>query len=271
MECAFIMANYEVSGNLVIEYSKSSKALDFNVSNKTKIAKDSIAYHCLRPGTEKFSSSEKDEEIFNGRRFSVFAIGLGALKRSQLPRVGMFLVPREKADLPEQMIVSVNGDATKPLEKGNKIIAQVVNTSGGVGMGFGRAMAKVYPESKSNLQSWKLNRNEFKLGNISLFQVNSDTWVCQLLAQQGIHKTATSIPLKYWALRECLLKLKDEAVHLNASVHMPAIGAGQAGGDWDVIEGMVYSELVSNGVYVKSLLFTWKKYTAKKGSHFILV
>jgi O-acetyl-ADP-ribose deacetylase (regulator of RNase III) len=48
----------------------------------------------------------------------------------------------------------------------------------------------------------------------------------------------------------CLKKLAAEAKNLEASVHMPRIGCGLAGGKWEEIEPIITDELTSQGIEV---------------------
>jgi O-acetyl-ADP-ribose deacetylase (regulator of RNase III) len=62
-------------------------------------------------------------------------------------------------------------------------------------------------------------------------------------------------PVRYGAIREALRTLSTKAIRLNASVHMPRIGAGLAGGEWKEIERIIAEELCSklNSVSVYDL------------------
>lgn len=247
--CTIVIANYGMDGNLEVEYCKASSTSGIVVKRGIKIDPSSIAYSAIRPGMEKYTDGN-NSETFDNQECAVFSIGLGSLKNNVGLRVGMFLIPKESADLPETLIRQIIGDATQPIGEGDKIIVQVVNSSAALGSGFGKAISKKYPETKNELNTWKADKSRFKLGNIQMIRVKDDTWVCQLFAQKGLIRSETEIPLKYWALRESLIKLSNEAEDMNASIHMPAIGAGEAGGDWKVIEGMIHSELISKGISV---------------------
>ncbi len=76
-----------------------------------------------------------------------------------------------------------------------------------------------------------------------------------MLAQEGLFTKNGKIPLRYEELSLCLQKLRKLALELNASVHMNLIGSGQARGDWKVIEGLIYSDLVHQNVGVNIYLF----------------
>ncbi len=147
------------------------------------------------------------------------------------------------------------------------IIAQVVNSYGALGFGFGLSLAKNYPVIKKKLEEWKSNKEDFILGNSQLIEVNSNIYVFQMLAQNGIRPKGDEVLLKYPELRKCLIALRERAHDLKASVHMPAIGAGQAGGDWHIIIGMIHDELVNFDIKVNIYLLPGKSFNPKQRSH----
>ena len=54
--------------------------------------------------------------------------------------------------------------------------------------------------------------------------------------QHGIKQHGGQPPIRYDALRTCLAKVARKALETNASVHMPRIGCGLAGGKWEAVE-----------------------------------
>lgn len=58
------------------------------------------------------------------------------------------------------------------------------------------------------------------------------------------------VPVRYEAIETALGRLADEVIELGASVHMPRIGCGLAGGKWSRIEPLVTERLVSRGIAV---------------------
>lgn len=246
--CAIIVASFidGVKGSLEINYSKSSRSFDISIDKKFKIPNESVVYECKEPG---WTAYEKETwESLNHQPYLVHSIGLAKVKNDAKSRVGIFLVPEGVNEKEIEEIYEVTGDATEPRGEGDKIIAQVVNTSAAVGFGFGRAMANKWSTTKKELKKWK-NKNEFQLGNTQLLKVEDHTYVCQMLAQEGIKKKSGT-PLSYQSLRFGLIDLRNYAKKLNADVHMPRIGSGQAGGDWDIILGIIYEELVQHGIGV---------------------
>ncbi|UBV44105.1 hypothetical protein LAJ19_14945 (plasmid) [Deinococcus taeanensis] len=84
-------------------------------------------------------------------------------------------------------------------------------------------------------------------------EVEPTFWVANLIGQHDIARQARSIrvpPVRYEAMREGLNRVRAFAQEHQASVHMPRIGAGLAGGDWTVIERIVQEELTDQGVPV---------------------
>jgi O-acetyl-ADP-ribose deacetylase (regulator of RNase III) len=146
----------------------------------------------------------------------------------------------------------LQGDATQPPATGNRIIAHICNDQGGWGKGFVAALSKRWGEPEAAYRSWYRDRpgNDFGLGAIRLVPVEPDLWVANLVAQHGDRATSEGPPIRYEAVRTCLRKLAQEAAKLGASVHMPRIGCGLAGGSWEEIEPIISDELTSKDIEV---------------------
>jgi O-acetyl-ADP-ribose deacetylase (regulator of RNase III) len=146
----------------------------------------------------------------------------------------------------------IEGDATQPQAKGSKLIAHVCNDLGGWGKGFVLAVSKRWPEPEAAYRAWHKDRskNDFGLGAIRLVQVEPYVWVANMVAQRGMKTGSNGPPIRYDAVRVCLKKLAGEAKSLGASVHMPRIGCGLAGGRWEQVEPIIAGELTSHDVEV---------------------
>ena len=81
-------------------------------------------------------------------------------------------------------------------------------------------------------------------------EVDEDLYVVNMVAQHGIGVQDGQIPLRYDALRECLRQVAELASELDASVHMPRIGCGLAGGDWNHVEMIINQVLCLEGIVV---------------------
>ncbi|CAM2802625.1 Appr-1-p processing protein [Chryseobacterium flavum] len=144
----------------------------------------------------------------------------------------------------------IKGDATRPNAEGNIIIAHICNDIGGWGKGFVTAISKRWKQPEKEYREWfKINKN-FNLGEIQIVQTEDDIWVCNMIAQHKIITHSEVLPIRYDAVEECLLKLAHEAVQQKASVHMPRIGCGLAGGKWEEIEPIIERTLLVRDVDV---------------------
>ncbi|AFR06691.1 macro domain-containing protein [Nocardiopsis alba] len=143
------------------------------------------------------------------------------------------------APLPSGLRI-LRGDATSPQASGPKIIAHVCNDRGGWGKGFVLAISRRWPEPERDYRAWYRERahNDFELGAVRLVQVEVD---------QGAPPPP---PIRYEAVASCLRALASRALELGATVHMPRIGCGLAGGKWERIQPLVERELLERGVRV---------------------
>ncbi|MFC3573924.1 macro domain-containing protein [Streptomyces yaanensis] len=149
-------------------------------------------------------------------------------------------------------ITYVRGDATVPFGKGVKVIAHVCNDIGGWGKGFVLAVSRRWPEPEKAYRAWHRERasNDFGLGALQLVQVERHVWVANMIGQRGIRTGSKGVPVRYEAIDAALARLADEASALGASVHMPRIGCGLAGGKWARVEPLISERLVGRGVAV---------------------
>jgi O-acetyl-ADP-ribose deacetylase (regulator of RNase III) len=149
----------------------------------------------------------------------------------------------------------IKGDATQPIGYGSRIIAHIVNSKGAFGAGFVVPLARRYPSVETSYRQWAASEclptaNQFALGNVQFVDVGDDITVANMLAQQGIGRRHGQIPLRYVALQECLVKVRERARATNATVHGPRFGAGLAGGDWALIADTIKRELSDHGIQV---------------------
>lgn len=145
----------------------------------------------------------------------------------------------------------VIGDATAPIGNGLKIICHVCNDIGAWGAGFVMALSKKWSQPERmyiNLE----HINGYELGNVQYVQVEFDITIANMIAQHGVRSLNNEKPIQYDALRLALKNVFSYAKHLNATVHMPRIGSGLAGGDWTIIEKIIKEEALVD-VYVYDL------------------
>ncbi|MFJ4520807.1 macro domain-containing protein [Streptomyces sp. NPDC088810] len=149
-------------------------------------------------------------------------------------------------------ITYVRGDATVPSVKGVKVIAHVCNDIGGWGKGFVLALSRRWPEPEAAYRAWHRDRarNDFGLGAVQLVRVGPHVWVANMIGQRGTRTGSKGVPVRYEAVDTALDRLAGEVIELGASVHMPRIGCGLAGGKWSRVEPLVTERLVKRGIAV---------------------
>lgn len=148
-------------------------------------------------------------------------------------------------------IAYLKGDATCPQARGPKVVAHVCNDRGRWGKGFVLAVSARWPEPERAYRDWHRGRgeNDFGLGAVQFVRVGRGLWVANMVGQHGLRGGRVP-PIRYAAVRACLAKLSEKARELGASVHMPRIGCGLAGGKWELIESLVQEALCGKGVKV---------------------
>lgn len=145
----------------------------------------------------------------------------------------------------------IKGDATNPQNEGNRIIVHICNDIGGWGKGFVMAVSKRWPQPEKQYREWHKSGENFNLGEAQFVQANENTWVANIIGQHKINKDESgNPPIRYEAVLSGLEKTGAFAQQINASVHMPRIGCGLAGGTWDKIEPLIISALSEKDIAV---------------------
>jgi len=137
------------------------------------------------------------------------------------------------------MIKYVKGDATKPIGHGNKLIIHCSNDENKWGAGFVLALSKRWKQPEA---MFRLLKNA-KLGEVQFVNVEKDITVANMIGQHGIKAMPNDKPIRYDAINEALKKVNEYAIQNNFTVHCPKFGAGLAGGDWNVIETLIKSNI----------------------------
>jgi O-acetyl-ADP-ribose deacetylase (regulator of RNase III) len=139
----------------------------------------------------------------------------------------------------------VTGDATEPHGDGLKIIAHICNDVGVWGAGFVMALSARWPEPEAAYRAWSAGHQPalyFGLGAVQFVRVAPGLQVANMVAQQGLGEDGQPA-VRYEALAVALSKVAVQAIPLEASVHMPRIGCGLAGGTWEMVEPLITDHL----------------------------
>lgn len=205
---------------------------------------DCIAIGYTAKGDEKWGSYSS--------RLHVECVGIPPFPGSRYPRVVGTIRPEKGSEEEGRRIVFLRGSALEPRGSGKKIVAHVVNdkTPNWGGAGFASRLKSKWPEAQDDFRSWVAdNPSLLSLGGTRLVEVARDIVVASMICQKG-YGPSVKPRVRYSAMKECLSTLASEAKAMNASVHMPRVGCGQAGGSWSVIQELIELTLVTSGVEV---------------------
>ena len=145
----------------------------------------------------------------------------------------------------------IKGDATSPQSEDNKVIVHICNDIGGWGKGFVMAISKRWKKPENQYREWFKSKDVFKLGKVQFVQVEEDLWVANLIGQHKINKDENgNAPIRYDAIEQGLEAVASFAIENKASIHMPRIGCGLAGGKWEMIEPIILKTLSDNNIEV---------------------
>lgn len=150
----------------------------------------------------------------------------------------------------------VRGDATEPRGDGHKIIVHCCNDIGAWGAGFVLAISKKWPHVEDAYRAL----GSYALGDVQFVKATEDITVANIIGQHGIGGMSRALdsgrklsagyrdkhpPIRYEAIEQGLRVVRYRATnhaHL-ASVHMPRMGCGLAGGSWDTMEPIIAKAL----------------------------
>jgi O-acetyl-ADP-ribose deacetylase (regulator of RNase III) len=85
---------------------------------------------------------------------------------------------------------------------------------------------------------------------VQFVQVSPQLWIANMIGQHGMTRGKSGPPIRYEAVETCLRHVAAKAGELSASVHMPRIGCGLAGGKWERIEPLIQDTLCKVNVPV---------------------
>lgn len=149
------------------------------------------------------------------------------------------------------MIRYLRGDATKPLgpPSESKIIVHVCNDEGKWGKGFVLAVSKRWKAPELAYRAAFSAGSAPLLGEVQFVLVEPKLEVANLIGQHGIARRGQRVPpIRYEAIRTGLNTVAMRAKEVGATVHMPRIGCGLAGGRWEDIEPIIEETLIGAGI-----------------------
>lgn len=229
-----------------VDYTVASLSWDLGLRRGVQVA-SAVMGECTAVGFTAVGT-----ETWEGfAETSVQAVGIPPYPGQRLPRVGAVVRPLAETEL-EPPITYVTGNATQPRGEGPRIVAHLVNDQAHAwgGRGFAMDLKRAQPQAAEAYRAWTIaSADNLRLGNVHLVEVAGGISVASLVAQEG-YGDSRAPRLRYAALGECLEKVSVAAQRREATVHMPKIGTGQAGGVWHLVADLIEDKLSRFGVKV---------------------
>ncbi len=245
---AFACHRNSTAGRYTIEYAAPTASTSWNLRPGSQLPARTAAAECTAIG---FTSKQTEKWPQFGE-VRVECVGIAPLPQNVYPRVIGFICPLGPQMVTGPSITYVRGDATAPRGSGAKLLLQVVNDSAITwgGGGFALAVKRRWPSAHREFTSTVTrNKNQLRLGSLVTCDVEEDLILVSIVAQHG-YGPSPHPRIRYGALKSCLESVSQLATKRSASVHMPRIGTGLAGGAWPVVEEIVGDTLLQSGISV---------------------
>jgi len=138
----------------------------------------------------------------------------------------------------------VKGDLIELAKEGSfDVIVHGCNCFCTMGAGIAPQMAQAFGADKFPLEKAEYKGAINKLGMIDSHLVGNVV-VANAYTQYGFganHEGGSKMPLDYQALILCLKKLNH--TYEGKKIGLPQIGCGLAGGDWDIVKGLIQKHM----------------------------
>lgn len=181
--------------------------------------------------------------------FRVECTGIAPYPGAIYPRVAGFICGGTKSESPR--VRYLKGNALEPRDADPKIITHVVSdsTPNWGGRGFAIQLRKKWPSTQEDFRAWAANKAKLHLGDVHFSNVDAGLSVASLVCQKG-YGESSGPRIRYAALETALRVVAEKAVQTGASIHMPRMGCGQAGGSWFIVEELIESTLLRKKIPV---------------------
>jgi O-acetyl-ADP-ribose deacetylase (regulator of RNase III) len=119
-------------------------------------------------------------------------------------------------------------------ETKDDIIAHGCNCRGGFGAGIAGIIARKFPKARAYYMD-KHEEDGWKLGDIQPVEQWTGQYIVNCATQDNYAYSGV-LNADYNAIRLAMTRLKEFAKSKSFTISIPKIGAGLAGGDWNIIE-----------------------------------
>lgn len=231
-----------------IDYSVSSRNWPFPILRNFVIGVNTVLAECTAIG---FTAKRRENWGPALPDFHVECVGIPPFPGDSFPRVAGVLTSEQESQTEALQIVELFGDARNPRGSGTRVIAHIVNdATPNWGGGFALEVGKRWDFIQDDFREWvERDRSNLVLGNVHWARIDDELSIAHMVAQQG-YGASDRPRIRYGPLSKTLDQLARIASEKGASVHMPRIGTGQAGGNWELIRELIDGQLVRRGIPV---------------------
>jgi len=230
-----------------IDYSVPSRSSPLQIPRGLRVRYVSVLSECLAigftaKGSERWSSLPK---------MDIECVGIPPYPHSRWPRIVGIARSHSSKAIKGFYTKYLHGSVLEPRGTGPRIIAHIVNDkTPNWGAGFPVALKRKWPEAQKDFREWVLSdRKRLSLGATRVTRISNDLAVVHMVAQHG-YGPSKKPRVRYAALKHCLDELASIALKEAATIHMPMIGSGQAGGNWEIIADLIDEALLRRNIEV---------------------
>jgi len=242
------LSEQAASARYHVDYALNSKGWKVRIASGFQLPKKSVVEECTAIG---FTAKRKETWASSLSDIQVECVGIPPYPNRRYPRVLGLLRPNREVLDASSKVLFLRGDATKPRGSGRQLVAHIVNDkTPNWGRGFGVAARRAWPSAQEHFRQWAAeDREKFRLGNICVSEISESLGVVHMICQHG-YGPSPSPRIRYSHLKTCLTKLSELAEKRKATVHMPRIGSGEAGGSWDIVSELIEDVLCNRRIQV---------------------
>ena len=238
----------EADADFRVDYAVPSRSSTLNIPAQFEIEGKTVLSECMAVG---FTAKGTEQWSTSLPKLDVECTGIPPYPHHRFPRIVGIARTKQIGQPKGLQLKYLHGDALEPRGSGPRIIAHIVNDkTPNWGAGFPLAMKKKWPLVQRDFREWAASdRTHLSLGEVHIIQVSDDITIIHMIAQHG-YGPSLKPRVRYEALSNCLIKLATIALGYGSTVHMPRIGAGQAGGNWWIISDLIDQALAKQNIEV---------------------
>lgn len=205
----------------------------------------SVLAECTAVG---YTAKRKEDWANDLGDVEVQAVGAPPFPGQRYPRILGLLRGKGHRRVRELEPEVLHGDATERRGSDPLVIVHLVNDkTPNWGGAFATALRDRYPVAQDEFRGWFNTAPKPSLGSVHFCEVDDGLYVATLIGQHG-YGPSPHPRVRYGAIRDALVEIEKFTAEHEATVQMPRIGAGQAGGRWTIVRELIEESLTRRGI-----------------------